>query len=1374
MLEMSSAGVDPRDVVDRVEFAAALTTLRERAGLTVRDLAKQAVVPTATVSGYLSGRHLPNPSQSEALLSVLTACGVVGTKQHEAWLTALRRVRQAPGRRSAAGPSPYPGLVSFQPEDASFFFGRAELIADIQARLIDIHEGRSEQGIVVVTGPSGSGKSSVLRAGVIPRAPEMGMTPLVMTPGEQPCDDLARVLADYAGLSPSDIVALFGDGDGRALSVLLSERESVLLVVDQAEEIFTACTDSTRRSAFLQQLQRLTEDTDFDGRRRVVVVLALRADFYSAAADEPVLLPVLRHSQVVVGTMTRSELTEAIVGPAAAVGLHVEDALVQTLLDDLAPRDRPGSAHDRGALPLLAHALHATWLASRRGRMTIDDYLATGGIAGAVERTAETVWADLDDESRELARRIFLRLVFVDDESMVTRRRVRLEELRGLGARQGSGIPDGGIPDGGIPDGGIPDGGIQGSGIQDGGIQDGGIQDGGIPGISAERNSAIGTIQAPPVDSPTVTGVVELFADARLLTLRTDTVEISHEALIGAWQRLYSWIDADRSALRIHRQISDSARIWQHAGRDESYLLRSGRLAVMEDLQESGRVTLNDVEQAFIAASTRQQSERLELQRRQRTRLVVALVTVAVLALVASGLAVMALRAEASANDRAVEATAARDDAQSRELAIAADRMRGSDPALAAQLSLVAYRIAPTVDARSAVLDTTALTLPTRIPAQEGPTFVAVDRAHAVTAVTGAVDGSVTLWSLKNPGRPSKIITLASTQPDVQQFSVAISPDGRQLAAGDAKGLVERWDISNPAAPRGLPGPGVEFPSGVLGLAFSPDGRQLAAGGEGGSVRLWNVGDLSQAVALPKIPGPELVSSLAWAPDGHTLWAGDSGGTVTGWSVDDGRQVSTSRSAGGPSAPITFATGPSTVSALAVSPDGSVLAAGTKRGELHLWRRAPSGAWVADEHHPTPLAGWLDTIAFAPDGSNIALGGTGNQIRVVRTSDLVEQTAMVTPGPVTGVSYVSADHLEAGSSDGFTRIWPVPGSVVGPVGDAIFGLKMVNPERLVVGASPKAGALLSYNVADRDAPVRYASPPAVDDIRLDGIFVASSDQKMVAMGSGDGRVQMWDTSDANRAATMGPPFQAAGALVETMALSADDKVLAVGSDSSVVNLWDVTNPAAPKPLAETGNVGGLPLMVAFQPGRPVMALGTTNGNVLMWDVSDPAHPRQIADLKGLDGYALAISFSPDGTILAEGGTGRVIRLWNVSDPAHATPIGSPLEGFANDIGAVAFSPDGHRLMAATSSGVVWMWDVRNPASPQLLAKARAADGVLNAAVWSPDGSTFAAGGSAQKVWIWTADAKQASADICAVAGAGITAAEWKLYVQERAYDPPCS
>lgn len=1310
-------------IADRVGFATALTGLREAAGLTVRDLARQAHVPTATVSGYLSGRHLPSPTQPEAFLAVLEACGVLDRGTQEGWLETLRRVRRAPGRRSSDERSPYPGLASFQAEDAPYFFGRGALIADITALLGAVRSGRVPARIIAVTGASGSGKSSVLRAAIVPRAAAAGVVTRVMTPGEDPCSALDAALG--TGLGP---VTSAGDE-----AVSSPGPRPVLLVVDQAEEIFTACS-AALRTAFLDRLARLTGSGtgSDDGARHgvdVVAVLALRADFYAAAADEPVLLPALRSAQIVVGAMNSAELAEAIVAPATAVGLHVDDALVATLLEELAPRDRPGSALDRGALPLLAHALHATWAVSRRGRMTVADYVATGGIAGAVERTAEAVFTDLDAAAQVVARRVFLRLVFVDDEAMVTRRRASLDELGGLGT----------------------------------------------PAIVTAGQSRIRAAAAAEL---TVSDVVERFVDARLLTLRTDTVEISHEALLGAWGRLHEWVDADRDALRAHRQLSDTARTWQRAERDDAYLLPGGRLGVMTELLDSGRVELNDVESAFIAASRRQVRERYAARRKERRRLRVALAAAAVLAVAASGLAVVALHAESVAATRAAEAAQARDDAQSRELAIAADRLRDTDPALAAQLSLVAYRVAPTVDARSALVDSTARPLPTRFAAEQGPTFVAVDRRHAVMAVTQAVSGSVALWSIADPHRPLHLADIPSAKPGVQQFSVAVSPDGRQLAAGNAGGLIERWDISDPRRPRSLDGPGVVFPSGVLALAFSPDGRELAAGGEGGAVQRWAIDTAGDASALPKIPEGDLVSALAWSPDGRTLWAGDGDGTVHGWPLGGSGSSGAATGAegglaAGERAPIRLTTGPASVSALAVSPDGSMLTAGTKRGELHVWRGDSAGRWTAAENPPPRLAGWLDSIAFTADSSAMALGGTGNEIRVIGAADLAERSTMTTPGPVTAVAFTDDGTLVSGSSDGYGRLWPEPGPVIGPLPDYVFGLVAPARGQLIVGPSAKAGAVLRYDLSDRDRPVASSAKPAEDDIRLAGVVAATAGGGVVAAGSADGRVQLWDAAGSKGLQPVGPPFAGAPDFVDSLAFSAEGTVLAVGSDAQVIDLWNVADPAHPVRLFESPDAGGQVTAVRFQPGGSLLAAATTGGDVQVWDVADPARPKKLADLTGMGGYAWSADFSRDGTLLAAGGSAREIRLWDVRDPARIVPIGEPLTGPVNDIGEVRFDPAGTELAAATYSGVVWIWDLADPARPVLRVKAHAAEGVLYGLAWSPDGATFSAGGSAEKVWTWTADTQAAAREVCAAAGAGITDGEWALYVHDRAYAPPC-
>jgi WD40 repeat protein/transcriptional regulator with XRE-family HTH domain len=1260
----------PDAVNDRIEFAEALTALRVAAGLSVRDLARRAGVPSATVSGYLSGRHVPRIAQPDALLAILASCGIDGTDE-SSWLAALRRVQTAPGRRPASSETPYPGLVSFEPEDARFFFGRSALVQNLSELVDRVRADPTLPGIVIMTGASGAGKSSALRAGVVPEAMRRGHNVLVCTPADDVADSLDQAASAAA---------------------------PVLLVVDQAEEIFTASADE--RATFFQRLCDVTAPSA-DGRPRgVVAVLSLRADFYGAAAASDTLLPALRSTQIVVGPMTRAELTDAITGPAAAVGMHVDDALVESLLDEIAPRDWSGQAHDVGSLPLLAHALRETWAVARRGRMTIDDYLSTGGIAGAVEKSAEGVWAELDDADRSVARRLFLRLVFVADDSIVTRRRVPIDELE-------SAFTD---------------------------------------------------------DEVRISTVIDRFVAARLLTRRADSVEISHEALLMAWGRLREWVDADRGVLLHRRHLAELSRAWGDAGEDPSYLLRGARLQETVELLAAGRLELSDGEEAFVDASRRQDAAQRASAVRRARAMRIALACVVVLALVASGLAVVAFRARSAADARTAEAVQARDQAQSRELAIAAARLRPTDPALAAQLSMVAFQLAPTVDARSALLDSTSSSLPTRVAAEEGPTFVALDRPDGVMAVTRSASGGAQLWSVQSPSAPAALASVASTQLEVQPFSVALSPDRHQLAVGNADGLVERWDVADPRHPRALPGPGKVFPSGVLALTFSPDGRQLAAGGEGGNVLRWDVSDAAQAVTLPGLPATDLVSSLAWTPGGHLLWAGNGDGSVDGWELGES-------TADGD--PVQLSAGTADVTALAVSPDGLVLAAGDKNSAVHLWRRGADGKWSAADVQAPSLTGWVDALAFSPSGENLAIGTTGSRLTVVASADLHTVTSNDTPGAVTGVAFADDGDVVAASTDGFARLWPVPGPVLGPVGAGVFGLAMPAPDRILVSGGPAMKVVAAYDVSDRMRPVASASGPVPDELRLDGTLSISRSSHTAAVGAADGRVQLWDIANPMQPQAVGSPFAAAPALVESTAFSPDGRLLAVGGDGSVVDLWDVADPAHPRRLAETENAGGLVYSVAFQPHGTLMAAATTAGQVRLWDVADPAHPRQVTDLEGLTGYALAVGFSPDGRVVAAGGAGREIRLWDLADPSKPKPLGAPLTGPTNDIFALTFSAAGSTLAAVARDGVVWLWDVRDASHPQRVAQLHSGDGVLYSVTVAPDGSAVAASGSMGQVWLWTTDPAAATRDICAAQGEGITREEWALYVHDRDYAPPC-
>ncbi len=343
---------DPGRIATQPDFGRELTRARQRAGLTVREVARAVGIPASTAGDYFAGRHLPPPSQPGLLPRILRVCGETDPDRLSEWMSTLNRIRRGPGRRPAAATAPYRGLASFQPEDAPWFFGRE----DLTARLVGLASAVPAPGVpLTVVGPSGSGKSSLLRAGLIPSMPDWPRRVLALfTPGAMPLRELARQLAllgpgrDPAEPDPADPAILAGTS--RIEAVLRSDPGEVpglvpgitpggsdprlLIVVDQLEEIFTACRDEAEQQRFITAICALSGPA--------VVVAALRADFYDRALRYPELARALQERQVVVVPMTRQEVRSAIVEPATLARLAVEDGLVELLLRDLAPHVAEG------------------------------------------------------------------------------------------------------------------------------------------------------------------------------------------------------------------------------------------------------------------------------------------------------------------------------------------------------------------------------------------------------------------------------------------------------------------------------------------------------------------------------------------------------------------------------------------------------------------------------------------------------------------------------------------------------------------------------------------------------------------------------------------------------------------------------------------------------------------------------------------------------------------------------------------------------------------------------------------------------------------------------------------------------------------------
>ncbi|HEV2636349.1 MAG TPA: helix-turn-helix domain-containing protein [Actinocrinis sp.] len=1301
-------------VADVRDFGWQLTLVRERAGLTVREVAKATGLPSSTVGDYFGGRHLPPVRAADLLPAILAACSVTDPEVVAQWMRTLTRIRHATATRKGGEVAPYRGLASFQPEHAGWFFGREELTGQLLGRI-----ARSDPGggaLLIVVGPSGSGKSSLLRAGLIPAidameadGPRIWRT-LLLIPGLHPLRTLREQMAAITG--PTVDGDGDGDGDGDQPSET-AHSARLLLVIDQFEEVFTTCSDPDERRSLISALGTVATES--------VVVLGMRADFYPHALQHPLLAHALQHAQVVVGPMSDAQLRRAILEPARKADLTIAEDLVEILLREFAPPagdHAAGAAHDAGALPLLSHALLATWKLSRRGRLTLADYRGTGGIHGAVAYTAEGVFGQLTPSEQDLTRRLFLRLVHVAEDTADTRRRVAVSEL-------------------------LP---------------------GGDQNHSQEQNH--GQDQSRnQVPEPDLGPVIARFIGQRLITADSDTVEITHEALLSAWPRLRGWIDADRAGLQVHRRLTDAARTWDAADRDPHALYRGSRLtAAREWAQDSVHARdLNAVERDFLADSVdRDLADARAVRRRtHRLRRLVASLTALV---VVSGLLT------AYAFHERTAATIQRDLAISRQVAIEANQLRGNDVSLSMQLALAAYRIAPTPEARASVLDSYAGPASTRMV---GP--ASVTQSIALTAggrvlASGGTASSIQLWDVSLGARP-----VAAGPPLTGHtgtvFSVAFSPDGRILASGGADTTVRLWNVADPgkAAELGRP---LSGPSEtVYSVAFSPDGHLLAAGGADDRIWLWDVSD----PAHPRVLGPPLtgatgyVQAVAFSPDGDTLAAGSLDTTVRLWDVAaPGRPIALGPALTGPD---------KGVMGVAFSPDGRTLAAGSADKTVRLWN-------ITDLRHPAPLgpaltgpASWVNSVAFSPDGQSLAAGSSDDKVWVWNLATRVVTASLPHPAPVTSVVFEHDDHTVAtGAADGVARIWDLPGPIMTGPTQPVFSATFGTGDQVLAVTSPDDTAQL-WNVTDPRHPAKLG--PTLRNTagpgRPSGASALSPDGRTLAIGTLDGSLQLWDVSDPDHPKTLAVRLTGLTAAVQSIDFSPDGRILTAGGNDHRTALWSVADPDRPVPLGQplTGPANYVYSPVISPDGK-ILAVGSADDEVWLWSLSDPAHPTPLGPpLTGPTSYVYSVAFSPDGKVLAAGSADDKVRLWNLSDPAHPTPLGPALTGPATIVYSVAFSPDGSTLAASTGDGTIWLWNLADPVRPSLLATLAGQAGAQFVATFDSDRPLLATAGDDETVQLWDIDTDQVAAFICATSGTPISAAEWNQYIPGLPYNPPC-
>ena len=1126
------------------------------------------------------------------------------------------------------GDNPYRGLDVFQQQDAHLFFGREAFIEHLTTSL---SANSNSPRFIAVVGPSGSGKSSIVRAGLIPTLHENSIpdastwTVATMFPRVNPFHELEAVLQSVAIKHYPDVLDLLQrDAYGlvRAMRLILPEGRALLLIVDQFEELFTLVEDRQLARHFMDLLYAAVTDP----LSSVWVIITLRADFL----DRPLMYPdfswlVQEHTAMVV-PMSPDELERAITCPAQQAHVTFEPGLVARLVAEA--NEQPG------ALPLLEFALTELYDNRIGHTITMNTYNEIGGFREALTAQADRVYHGLFSAHQEAVRQVFLRLITLGEGTEDIRRRVPVQELQALD----------------------------------------------YPTPTMEYTTQFLAANR----------LLTLDLDP---TTRLPTVEVAHEALIREWKRLQGWLDESRNDVRMERMLATAVDEWHRHDRDESYLMRGAKLAQFAGWRDVTNLALTVDENHFVDASLRERDRQRHRRRLMRnlalTVTTLVSIVMAVLALWALDQRGRAELAEHDALQQASIGLAAQAELElmqgvpERGILIALEALEDypytwqAERALfaAVQQTRLIHELHGHTDRVFYALwspdGTRLLTVGydgrTRLwDAASGVTALLDEHDAALESGAWSPDGTriatVSLdGTVKVFDTDTHEMLLMLTEHTDQVWWAAWSPGGTQIATASLDGTARVWDADTGQTLLILS----DHDAAVFDVAWSPDGRRIATASFDGTARIWNVDVTSPASgeSLLLMRGhTDKVRQVTWSPDGKRIATASFDSTARIWDANSGEELF-----------VLSRDMPGKVHAAKWSPDGKHLLTvqtggpGTN-GVATIWD-TETGVMVFS----LPGSGPLNFGAWSPDGTRVAVSDVGIFTRVWDATTGDELFVLYHTGVYVGSPDWSPDGTRLATTNevGTVFVWDTTDAALLTFEDQYQYLAAWSPDGRQFARADSEGPL---HITDRETGAIALTLPPVGS-RYNGASW-SPDGKSIATSHEDGTVRIWNAVSGAEQLV----FQTEHPVYAPRWSPDGERISLTTYWAGIGYVYDATNGEQLFAFDAGESRGDL----VWSPDGTQLASAIWHaGQVIIRDATSGERIRTIA----IGGFLIDIDWSPDGTRLAIA-TGD--NLAHIVD-AHTGEILLTYAGHNNWVIKPDWSPDGSRIATAGEDSVR-IWD----------------------------------------------------------------------------------